>query len=102
MTSGLIPVPRRTLTPAQYGELADVPPELEWLANITNPKTRRAYKLDVSEFSAFSGLSMAALVSFCARLEKGRLSINAPSFNTEPTQTGRMLLFARTKSYGTT
>jgi hypothetical protein len=21
----------------QYGDLADVPPELEWLANITNP-----------------------------------------------------------------
>ena len=43
-------------TPAQYGDLADVPPELEWLANITNPKTRRAYKIDVSEFSAFAGL----------------------------------------------
>jgi hypothetical protein len=33
-----------------------VPPDLEWLANITNPKTRRAYKIDVSEFSAFAGL----------------------------------------------
>jgi integrase/recombinase XerD len=33
-----------------------VPPEIEWLANITNPKTRRAYKNDVSEFSAFTGL----------------------------------------------
>ncbi len=33
-----------------------MPPELEWLANITNPKTRRAYKIDVSEFSAFAGL----------------------------------------------
>src|SRR5271163_3830884 len=57
MNSGLIPVPKRTLTPAQYGDLADVPPEIEWLANITNKKTRRAYKLDVSEFSAFSGLT---------------------------------------------
>src|SRR5260370_22368781 len=47
---------KRALTPAQYGDLADVPPELEWLANITNPKTRRAYKIDVSEFSAFAGL----------------------------------------------
>ena len=44
------------LTPAQYGDLADVPPEIEWLANITNPKTRRAYKIDVSEFSAFARL----------------------------------------------
>jgi integrase/recombinase XerD len=43
-----------------YGGLADVPPELEWLANITNPKTRRAYKNDVSEFSAFTGLRQPA------------------------------------------
>src|SRR5271167_3253591 len=49
-------VRKRALTPAQYGDLADVPPEFEWLANITNPKTRRAYKIDVSEFSAFAGL----------------------------------------------
>jgi hypothetical protein len=27
---------KRTLTPAQFGDLADVPPELEWLANLTN------------------------------------------------------------------
>jgi len=40
MSSGLIPVPKRTPPPAQYGELADVPPEIEWLANITNKKTR--------------------------------------------------------------
>ena len=45
-----------TLTPAQYGDLAEVPPEFEWFANITNPKTRRAYKIDVNEFSAFAGL----------------------------------------------
>jgi hypothetical protein len=29
------------LTRDQYLDLADVPPELEWLANITNLKTRR-------------------------------------------------------------
>jgi hypothetical protein len=45
-------VDRRALTPAQYGDLAEVPPEIKWLANITNPKTRRAYKIDVSEFSS--------------------------------------------------
>jgi site-specific recombinase XerD len=58
--SDLIPVNRPSLTPTQYGTLADVPPELEWLANITNPKTRRAYKNDVSEFSKFVGLREAA------------------------------------------
>lgn len=37
--------------------MADIPPEEEWLANITNLKTRRAYKNDVREFIAFTGLS---------------------------------------------
>ena len=44
------------LTREQFGQLADVPPELEWLANITNLKTRRAYKIDVEEFANFAGL----------------------------------------------
>ena len=48
---------RETLTPSQFSQLADVPPELEWLANITNSKTRRAYKVDVEEFSRFAGLN---------------------------------------------
>ena len=38
MTSGPIPVPKRTLIPPQYDDLADVPPEVEWLANITIQK----------------------------------------------------------------
>jgi site-specific recombinase XerD len=44
------------LTRAQFSQLAEVPAELEWLVNITNAKTRRAYKIDVAEFSAFAGL----------------------------------------------
>jgi len=53
----LIPAPKaRALTAKQFGHLADVPPELEWLANITNLKTRRAYKEDVNDFSHFAGL----------------------------------------------
>ena len=51
----LVAISKETLTPAQFAQLADVPPELEWLANITNPKTRRAYKVDVEEFSRFAG-----------------------------------------------
>jgi len=50
------PALRRALTPAQFGDLAQVLPELEWLANLTNSKTRRAYKIDVKEFIAFAGL----------------------------------------------
>lgn len=34
-----------------------MPPEVEWLANITNQKTLHAYKLDVKEFSTFTGLT---------------------------------------------
>jgi hypothetical protein len=44
MAKDLVAVARRALTPVQFGDLADVPPELEWLANITNPKTCRALK----------------------------------------------------------
>jgi site-specific recombinase XerD len=52
----LVPISKEKLTLAEYNALADVPPELEWLANITNLKTRRAYKVDVAEFMAFTGL----------------------------------------------
>ena len=45
------PAVRRSLTPGQYDRLAEV----EWLANITNPKTRRAYKIYLGEFSVFAG-----------------------------------------------
>ncbi len=54
--SELVPLYTGGLTAAQFEHLADVPPELEWLANLTNEKTRRAYKIDVSEFAAFLGL----------------------------------------------
>lgn len=53
----LVTIDERKLTLNQYHALADVPPELEWLANITNSKTRRAYKIDVEEFSRFTGIT---------------------------------------------
>jgi site-specific recombinase XerC len=56
VVSDLVVISKQKLTPAQFSNLSDVPPEIEWLANITNPKTRRAYKTDVQEFSAFTGL----------------------------------------------
>jgi site-specific recombinase XerD len=57
MARDLQTVKARILTAALYDHLSDVPPEIEWLANITNKKTRRAYKVDVGEFSAFAGLT---------------------------------------------
>jgi hypothetical protein len=52
----LVPLKKHSLTRAQFEQLADVPPEEEWLANITNLKTRRTYKEDVREFIAFTAL----------------------------------------------
>jgi site-specific recombinase XerD len=63
----LIPARKAVLTPAQFSQLADVPPELEWLANITNLKTRRAYQSDVAEFFAFAGLKGTAEVRTVTR-----------------------------------
>jgi integrase/recombinase XerD len=52
----LVPLRKSNLTRVQFEHLSDVPPEDEWLANITNLKTRRAYKEDVREFVGFTGL----------------------------------------------
>ena len=38
-----------TLTAAEFLGLAEVPPELEWFANIRNERTRRAYQQDVRD-----------------------------------------------------
>ena len=46
----------RALTAAQFQGLAEVPPELEWFANIANEKTRQAYRQDITEFTAFVSL----------------------------------------------
>jgi site-specific recombinase XerD len=47
----------RPLTDAQFQGLANVPPEIEWFANIDNPRTRRAYETDIGDFSAFVGIA---------------------------------------------
>lgn len=41
----------------EFYQLADVPPEIEWFANIENKGTRRIYKNSISEFIAFFGLT---------------------------------------------
>lgn len=47
---------KRLLTAAEFQALADVPPEVEWYANIENANTRRAYRNDVRGFMAFAGI----------------------------------------------
>ena len=63
----LVTLPSPSLTPAEFAALADVPPEAEWLANIANEKTKRAYWIDVAEFIAFAGLRESAALRTVAR-----------------------------------
>jgi integrase/recombinase XerD len=46
----------RLLTAAEFHQLADVPPEVEWFANISNPNTRRVYENAVTDFVRFAGI----------------------------------------------
>lgn len=71
------------LTAAQFHQLADVPPELTWLANIDNLQTRRAYQVDLTEFMAFTGIDQpkqfrivtrAHMLAWRRDLEKRKLS----------------------------
>ncbi|HEY1260487.1 MAG TPA: tyrosine-type recombinase/integrase [Stellaceae bacterium] len=47
----------RLLTAAEFRRLADVPPEVEWFANITNRSTRRAYENAIKDFMRFTGIA---------------------------------------------
>ena len=46
----------RLLTAAEFQRLADVPPEIEWFANIRNRSTRRAYENAIQDFMRFTGI----------------------------------------------
>jgi integrase len=46
----------RLLTAAEFQHLADVPPEVEWFANIRNPHTKRAYENAIKDFMLFAGI----------------------------------------------
>ena len=60
MATATAMVPPSTLSVAQFQHLADVPPEIEWFANLTNANTRRAYQQDLADFMAFAGLLQPA------------------------------------------
>lgn len=49
----------RRLTATEFQQLADVPAAAEWFANIDNPRTRRAYQIDLADFCSFVGLTGA-------------------------------------------
>jgi site-specific recombinase XerD len=47
----------RALTAAEFAKLAEVPPEIEWFANLRNPNTRKAYETDLREFRRFLSIA---------------------------------------------
>ncbi len=47
----------RLLTRSEFQDLADVPPEVEWFANLENANTRRAYQKDIRDFMEFVGIA---------------------------------------------
>ena len=51
-------VDRRFLTAAEFQQLAAVPAEIEWFANIENKSTRRAYQIDIKDFMDFVGIQI--------------------------------------------
>ncbi len=55
-TSPVVPTSNRILTADDFHRLSDVPPEVEWFANLTNPQTRRAYQNAVQDFMRFTGI----------------------------------------------
>src|SRR5713101_1080361 len=54
--NSLIPHNTRILTPAEFYDLSEIPPELEWFGNLDNKNTLKAYERDVKEFLAFIGI----------------------------------------------
>jgi len=46
----------RLLTAAEFHRLAEVPPEIEWFANLTNRSTRRTYERAIKDFMRFAGI----------------------------------------------
>ncbi len=46
----------RLLTAETFQRLADVPPEVEWFANLGNAQTRRAYENALQDFMRFTGI----------------------------------------------
>lgn len=47
----------RLLTSDEFHKLAEVPPEVEWFANINNAQTRRSYENAMKDFMAFTGIT---------------------------------------------
>jgi site-specific recombinase XerD len=60
-------VATRRLTDAQFQQLAELPAEAEWFANLQNKRTIRAYRTDVRDFMRFVGIEHASEFRSVAR-----------------------------------
>ncbi len=49
------PAPQ-SLNDNAFRQLAAVPPEVEWFANLRNPNTRKAYQADIRDFTTYTGI----------------------------------------------
>ena len=54
--SQLMQSEQRVLTSPEFHQLALVPPEAQWFANLDSAQTRRAYQSDLKAFMAFTGI----------------------------------------------
>lgn len=65
----------RRLTSAQLHQLAAVPAQTEWFANLDNPRTRRASQTVLQNFMCFASIQrlgeFRVLTRACARLAQG-------------------------------
>jgi site-specific recombinase XerD len=57
LPAATMPPESRLLTAAAFQGLADVPPEMEWFANLGNAATRRAYRTALQDFLRFTGIN---------------------------------------------
>ena len=73
----------RLLSKIEFQRLAEVPPEAEWFANLTNENTKRAYRSDVTSFMRFVGIKQpedfrtvarAHVIAWRKTLEKRKLA----------------------------
>src|SRR6266550_2587010 len=81
----LVPKPAADglLTRKEFQQLADVPAEVEWFANIDNQRTQRAYQIDLRDFMSFVGIrrpeefrlvTRAHLIAWRKQLEQRQLA----------------------------
>jgi integrase/recombinase XerD len=56
LPSEIAPLARR-LTAAEFHQLADVPPEVEWFRNLKNAGTERVYRNTIADFMRFTGIA---------------------------------------------